>query len=96
MTWNAKPIRPTHPEITGATDKRLIGEAKYHFQICRHLDEQLGKAYFETMNNERCSELELDELTRQRDEAHEIYRLYLSEYIRRRKDRSLHAAAATR
>lgn len=88
-TMNAKPIRPTHPEITHATDRRLAGEIKLHYQICRHLDEQLDRAYRETMNNERASENYLNRMTTERDNAHEIYRIYLSEYIRRRKERHL-------
>jgi hypothetical protein len=92
-TMNAKPIRPTHPEITMATDRRLAGELKLHYQICRHLDEQLDAAYRETMQDERFSEIHLNKITRERNEAHEIYRLYLSEYIRRRKQEHLQNAA---
>lgn len=85
MSWNALPIRPTHPEITKASDRRLAGDIKLHYQIARHLDEQLDRAYRETMDNERASEIHLNKLTAERDTAHEIYRIYLSEYIRRRK-----------
>lgn len=92
-TWNAKPIRPKQPALAEMTDRRLLGEIKFHYQIARHLDEQLDRAYRETIGGERCSELYLNQMTAERDTAHEILRIYLTENLNRRKQASIDRSA---
>ncbi len=93
MGYNFKPIRPKHPELTQATDRRLLGEIKFHYQIARHLDEQVDTGYRALVKGEYFSIERLDALTRERNEAHEIFRLYLDEALRRREQERLEQQA---
>lgn len=93
MGYNFKPVRPKHPEITEANTRTLNNAIRFHYQICRHLDEQVDAGYRLLMMGEYHSQFTLDELTKERNEAHEIFRLYLAEAIRRRKQGHLEKQA---